>query len=278
MAKHAQATICIIVVFLAAHMAGLAYFRPASAQSPCFNNPLCSKPQIPAQRSRGKTTTTSWDMDSGSFSSEWAWIGTAPGVNFEDAVNNASFEWTRGNLTWDQRDSCSQAKGTGNTAVCVGVRNWCKWVRSLGVSDLLITHGRTRTAFQLGCDLPAGWDCIRISNIRFNGFDFWKDSECGIGTVTVGAPINPAPGDTSDPRLRVTCQGRALPTIASKPNIRHVAVHEFGHTLRLVHSGVSCTPSQTVMEEVASCPLLLPCPIPFVTASDDIAVRFLYGP
>jgi hypothetical protein len=217
-------------------------------------------------------------MDSGSFSQEYAWNGTAPSVNFEAAGNSASYEWTIGNLTWHQYDSCSQARGGDNAVVCHGMRNWCKWMGTWGVPGLVTVLGQARSQLRAGCDLPAEWACVRETAVRLNGYAWWRDAGCGLGSVSVGSPTNPEPDDPSDPRLKHSCQRRNLPVLATQANATHLTVHEFGHGVRLVDTGKSCVPVATVMEQSKTCEMLVPCPSRFTTTNDVASVRYLYGP
>ena len=268
------------IVAVASHFAGIALMDQTAHAQGCFNNPACWRNTVGWPRERTKTNTISWDMDSSSYSTEWAWKGTAPNVNFEDAANHSAFEWTKGNLTWDQRDSCSQARGTGNGVVCIGMRNWCKWLGSFGLPGLTTVFGVAKSKRRSDCDLPAGWFCRGESSIRLNGFAFWKEAGCGLGTINVSAltPKNPDPNDNGDPRLKDKCKSRALPNLSTQPNAKHVSVHEFGHGIQFYDIHQSCVPVDSVMEQYWECELLVSCPTMFTTANDDYAVKFLYGP
>lgn len=274
-------TILFLVVFSASHIAVLVLSSNAVDAQTCFNNPACWRKQVGWPRARAKTTTISWDMDSSSFSSEWAWKDIAPNVNFENAANHSAYEWSVGYLDWDQQDSCSQARSTGNGVACIGVRNWCKWLGGYGLPGLVSIYGVAKSSRRFDCDLPSEWYCLAETSIRLNGYVWWKDSECGVGTqnLTSYTPKNPIPSDDSDPRLKPRCKSRTLPKLAKKPNVVHVTVHEFGHAVHLTDIDVdTCLPDETVMEGYHICDLVLPCPSQFTTLSDQTSVRYLYGP
>ena len=253
------------------------------AQQSCFNNPACWREQVGTPHIRGKTNVLSWDMDTGSFQSQWAWHHTHPLPDFEGAGNYAAFEWTMYNLSWDQRDSCAQARGTGNSVVCLGLKDWCSWQRRFGFTRLSTEHGNSKFFFAdsgEACGLPTGWHCLIETRVRLNGFSRFKD-QCGGGQAVVGPPINPIPGDTNDPRMNATCMQRPVPTLVTEPNTKQITVHEFGHGLffdDVGHAGDCGLPLNTVMEPFDNCGLLLACPSEFHTLNDEFGVRFLYGP
>jgi len=259
---------------------------PALAQILCFNNPWCHRPAVSSPPRRAKGTTISWDMDTGSFGDAWAWSNEAPGVNFESATNNASYEWTQGYLHWDQRDSAGQARATGNTVVTVGVRTWARWLGKFKVTGILRVQGYADPDWGSGCDIPAGWQCADEWSIRINGYTWWLDgNDCGIGSQsTVGLDrIHPDP-DLPDCPATPECldkkyKNKKLPNITRRVNVRHVMVHEFGHAVGLYDQNATCVPQDTVMEWLYSCDdLLLSCPSPFHTSNDVVAVQYLYGP
>lgn len=276
----ARSIVLFSIVATASHYIGIVLLKQTVHAQTCFNNPACWRNTVGFPVQRTKTNTISWDMDSSSYSTEWAWKGTAPDVNFEDAANHSAFEWARGNLTWDQRDSCSQARGTGNGVVCIGMRNWCKWLGAEGVTGLVTFVAVAKGKRRSDCDLPTGWVCRSETSIRLNGYAFWKDAGCGLGTMNVSSltPKNPDPNDTGDPRLKDKCKSRPLPNISRRPNAKHASVHEFGHGIFFVDIHRSCVPEDSVMEQYWECELLVPCPSVFTTTNDDIAVMFLYGP
>lgn len=274
-------SICIFIpVFLGAHFFGISVAEKTVSALSCFNNQSCWQIQNGFPRIRTEHPTISWDMDSSSFSTEWGWKDVAPGVNFEDAANHASFEWTKGNLSWDQKDSCNEARFSGNGTVCVGMRNWCKWLGGNGIAGMTSRFAVARTTFQSGCDLPDLWRCADETSVRLNGYMFWKQGECGVGTINVSelALNHPDPNGTGDPRLKDKCKGRSLPVLTKRANAKHVMVHEFGHGVHLYDLGFTCLPEHSVMEGYRKCELVLPCPSQFTTASDELAVRYLYGP
>jgi hypothetical protein len=268
-------------------------FDSSYAQFTCFNTQSCWRNQVGFPRIRARApnatlpapTTISWDMDSGSFQFNWSWTGGVwPQPNFEDASNHAAYEWTIGNLSWDQRDSCAQARATGNTVACIGLQDWCTWLRREGLVGLSNVMARTKLAIDstgqaCGGNLPEGWQCIVENRIRVNGFIHWRDNMCGSGTVTVGSPINPIPGDTNDPRFNNTCDNIQLPTFDRWAPAKQVTVHEYGHTLFFYDiPGANCLPQQTVMEPFGHCGLQVQCPSIFHTSNDYFGVRYLYGP
>jgi len=281
-----QIGVCAVAITLAFVFVGsspiYAQGTNCAGQMNCFNNPACRKPQNGSTPQRTINNTISWDMDSGSFQTSWAWDGVLTAPNFEGAQTHAAFEWgSNGNLVFDQRDSCAQARATGNGVICSQMNNWCKMVDREGLTALLLSPAVAIPKIRSNCgDLPAGWICRDSTKVVYGGWVAWKDHpDCGGGNIVVGLPINPDPNaNPPDPRMRGSCRNRKLPGIARVLNIKHVSVHEFGHGLSLADTGQSCLPSATVMEQYNGCELLLPCPQIFITASDRCAVRFLYGP